>query len=185
MILQENAAIVLNAPKNLYETPGNVESEKSTGTHSHLLKHLETKERGYKDENPKTNIEGPGKYRTTSEHTNKVSTPPYQTPDTLYRIDLKNQVQDEKVQHDVDFVVNTKAKTVTRHHKNMSKLYETPKSLEDLHLMKKANQQHSKKILADLLKGTEQLLFSFVVPATFVSTDNIIELQTLVTQGNL
>ena len=33
------------------------------------------------------------------------------------------------------------------------------------------------------MKGTEQLLFSFIVPSTFCSTDNIVELQKLVTQG--
>ena len=38
-------------------------------------------------------------------------------------------------------------------------------------------------ILEDLMKGTEQLLFSFIVPSTFCSTDNIVELQKLVTQG--
>ena len=42
-----------------------------------------------------------------------------------------------------------------------------------------------KKIIGDLLTGTEQLLFSFIVPSTFCSTDNIVELQTLVTQGNI
>ena len=38
-------------------------------------------------------------------------------------------------------------------------------------------------ILEDLMKGTEQLLFSFIVPSTFCSTDNIVELQKSVTQG--
>ena len=33
------------------------------------------------------------------------------------------------------------------------------------------------------MKGTEQLLFSFIVPSTFCSTDNIVELQKSVTQG--
>ena len=38
-------------------------------------------------------------------------------------------------------------------------------------------------LLQDLLAGSEQLLFSFIVPSTFCSTDNINELQKLVTQG--
>jgi hypothetical protein len=184
-IFQENVAIVHNAPKNLYETPGNVESEKSAGTHNHLSKDIENREIGYKGEKPQTNYEPPEKYMTTSQQTNKVSTPTYQTPDTLYRIDLKNQLQEgEGGQHDVDFVVDTKANTVTRNHPNVSSLYDPPKSLEDLRLSNKAHQAHAKKILSDLLKGTEQLLFSFVVPSTFCSTDNIMELQKLVTEGD-
>ena len=185
-ILQENAAIVHNAPKNLYETPGNVESEKSAGTISHLSNDIENREIAYKGEKPQTNYEVPKKYETSSVKTNKVSTPSYQTRDTLYRIDLKNQLQDDKAaQHDVDYVVDTKAKTVTRTYKNVSNIYDPPTSLEDLRLSNKAHQQHAKKILSDLLKGTEQLLFSFVVPSTFCSTDNIMELQKLVTQGNI
>ena len=38
-------------------------------------------------------------------------------------------------------------------------------------------------LIKDLLAGSEQLLFSFIVPSTFCSTDNINELQKLVTQG--
>ena len=38
-------------------------------------------------------------------------------------------------------------------------------------------------LIRDLLAGSEQLLFSFIVPSTFCSTDNINELQKLVTQG--
>jgi len=175
---QENAAIVHNAPKNLYEAPGNVESEKSAGSHNHLSKDIENRETVYKGEKPQTKYGPPENYQTTSERT-KVS-----TPNTLYRIDVKNQLQEsDGNHHEVDYVVDTKANTVTRNHPNVSSLYDPPKSLEDLRLRNKAHQQHAKKILSDLLKGTEQLLFSFVVPSTFCSTDNIMELQKLVTQG--
>ena len=175
-IFQENTAIVHNAPKNVYEAPGNVESEKSAGTLNHLSTERETV---YKGEKPQTKYGPPEKYQTTSERT-KVS-----TPDTLYRIDFKNQLQEsDGNQHEVDYVVDTKANTVTRNHPNVSSLYDPPKSLEDLRLRNKEHQQHAKKILSDLLKGTEQLLFSFVVPSTFCSTDNIMELQKLVTQGS-
>ena len=40
-----------------------------------------------------------------------------------------------------------------------------------------------KYLIEELISGTEQLLFSFIVPSTFCSTDNINELQKLVTQG--
>ena len=160
----------------MYEAPGNVESEKSAGTLNHLSTDRETV---YKGEKQQTKYGPPEKYQTTSERT-KVS-----TPDTLYRIDFKNQLQEsDGNQHEVDYVVDTKANTVTRNHPNVSSLYDPPKSLEDLRLRNKEHQQHAKKILSDLLKGTEQLLFSFVVPSTFCSTDNIMELQKLVTQGS-
>jgi hypothetical protein len=42
----------------------------------------------------------------------------------------------------------------------------------------------TERLVEDLLVGTKQLLFSFIIPSTFCSTDNIIELQQLVTQGN-
>ena len=45
------------------------------------------------------------------------------------------------------------------------------------------NQEKQDILIQDLLAGSEQLLFSFIVPSTFCSTDNINELQKLVTQG--
>ena len=60
---------------------------------------------------------------------------------------------------------------------DLSQQAEKEESLEN-------NQEERQDILIqDLLAGSEQLLFSFIVPSTFCSTDNINELQKLVTQG--
>ena len=49
--------------------------------------------------------------------------------------------------------------------------------------MKEEENLKQESLIKDLLAGSEQLLFSFIVPSTFCSTDNINELQKLVTQG--
>ena len=49
--------------------------------------------------------------------------------------------------------------------------------------MKEEENLRQESLIKDLLAGSEQLLFSFIVPSTFCSTDNINELQKLVTQG--
>ena len=49
--------------------------------------------------------------------------------------------------------------------------------------MKEEENLKQESLIQDLLAGSEQLLFSFIVPSTFCSTDNINELQKLVTQG--
>ena len=54
------------------------------------------------------------------------------------------------------------------------------------HIIKKkvAEKKKLNKILFQLRRGTEQLLFSFLLPSTLSTTSNIMDLQKLVTSGN-
>ena len=68
-----------------------------------------------------------------------------------------------------DYIVDTNKQTIHEVHEGKPKL--TKKRINYL--------------LSQLRRGTEQLLFSFLLPSTLSTTSNIVDLQKLVTTGNL
>ena len=109
--------------------------------------------------------------------------------DTLFRKDVRDHVHDQSNTspitevnsfHEIsfltvlyllqfDYIVDTNKQTIHEVHEGKPKL--TKKRIDYL--------------LSQLRRGTEQLLFSFLLPSTLSTTSNIVDLQKLVTTGNL
>ena len=60
------------------------------------------------------------------------------------------------------------------------------KTIHEVHEVKpKPGKKRFNYLLSQLRRGTEQLLFSFLLPSTLSTTSNIVDLQKLVTTGIL
>ena len=69
----------------------------------------------------------------------------------------------------IDYIVDTDKQTIHEVHEVKPKL----------------GKKRINYLLSQLRRGTEQLLFSFLLPSTLSTTSNIVDLQKLVTTGNL
>ena len=57
-------------------------------------------------------------------------------------------------------------------------------TIQEVHEVKpKLGKKRINYLLSQLRRGTEQLLFSFLLPSTLSTTNNIVDLQKLVTTG--
>ena len=110
--------------------------------------------------------------------------------DTLFRKDVRDHVHDHSNNSpstEVQISLNYDTTLTDYNFLQFDYIVDTSKqTIHEVHEGKlKLEKKRINYLLSQLRRGTEQLLFSFLLPSTLSTTSNIVDLQKLVTTGKI